>query len=508
MFQFGDQTFTTESFTELAKFPLLDFSIASAALNEVHKYRTQVDRVANGHEGVYGINTGFGYLSNVRIEKDKLDQLQLNILRSHAAGVGPIVSEKIARGMMILRLHTFLFGNSGVREECIRVVEECLKKDVLPVIPTQGSVGASGDLAPLAHQALLLIGEGDCLYKGKQIPAIDALKKEKISPLTPRAKEGLALINGTHFMAVRAAFLVSEAQNIAKCADIIAAISLDGVRGSVTPFDPRIHKLRPQPFQAEVAQNMLNLLGGDDQILASHKDCSLVQDPYSFRCIPQVHGAGRYIIEHAKKVVDIDLNAVTDNPLIFDNGDALSGGNFHGQYLANQIDFLAVALAEFGSISERRIEKLTNPNLSQLPAFAIKDSGLNNGFMISHYVAAALVSENKTYAHPASVDSIPTSADKEDHVSMGPGAMSKCEKIVDNVYNILAIELLTGCQALDLHAPLKPSVPLRSVLKEVRKFSPYMDQDRSISAEIELTAKWLKDGKLVSVINSTNLLLN
>ena len=502
---FGNSRFNSAEFTKLASSPLKAFSISPQAIDRVKKYRAVVEKACQEKEAVYGINTGFGYLSNVRIEQDKLDELQLNIIRSHACGVGPFASETLARAILVLRLHTFLYGNSGVSLECIQVIEACLQHDILPRIPMKGSLGASGDLAPLAHVGLLLIGEGDCLYKNKVQKAAAVFKKLGIAPLEPKAKEGLALINGTHFMASRAAFLIEEAKKLSVIADVAMAMSLDGIRGSTSPFDPRIYGIRNQPGQGKIADNIMALVGSDDEIRNSHVDCDLVQDPYSFRCVPQVHGSSRYAIQTAQTIIDNELNSVTDNPLVFENGDVISGGNFHGQYIAMVVDFLSISLSEFGSISERRVEKLTNPHQSQLPAFAIKDSGLNSGFMIPHYVSASLVSENKSLCFPASVDSIPTSANKEDHVSMGPVALTKAEMICNNVYSILAIELLTAAQALDLLAPLKPSPIMVDIHSAIRSFSSYLEKDRALSEDIQKTAEWLQEGQIFNILKNKGI---
>jgi histidine ammonia-lyase len=455
--------------------------------------------VAKGNR-IYGINTGFGFLSDVTIEPEKLGQLQLNLIRSHACGVGDLVANEVVRGLLILRVHTFLKLYSAVTAECVDLILGFLKFDILPCIPEKGSVGASGDLAPLSHLALALIGEGDVSFEGRRIPAHGAIKQCQLQTLRPKAKEGLSLINGTHFMSVQAAFALKDASELLESADAATALSLDALRGSTKPFDPRIHQIRPHQGQATSARKILSFFDGEDEILDSHADCSRVQDPYSFRCAAQVHGASRDTFAFAERTVDIELNSVTDNPLVFDNGDVISGGNFHGQPLAFAMDFLGIAMAEIGSISERRIEKLTNPNLSNLPAFIIKDSGLNSGYMIPHVVAASLVSENKILCHPASVDSIPTSADKEDHVSMGPIAARKARSICKNVAYVLAIEFLAACQGIDLHKPLRPSLLLRQIYDKVREMAPFLEFDRSLANEIEAVAKLLLGGGMSQLL--------
>jgi histidine ammonia-lyase len=449
---------------------------------------------------IYGINTGFGFLSDVTIPPEKLEQLQLNLIRSHACAVGDLVMNDVVRGLLILRVHTFLKLYSAVTAECVDLILGFLKFDILPCIPEKGSVGASGDLAPLSHLALALIGEGDVSFEGRRISAKEAIEHCKLQPLKPKAKEGLSLINGTHFMSVQGAFALKEAHELLETADAATALSLDALRGSTKPFDPRIHEIRPHLGQKAVAQNILSFFDGQDEILESHADCSRVQDPYSFRCAAQVHGASRDTFAFAEATINIELNSVTDNPLVFANGDVISGGNFHGQPIAFAMDFLAIAVAELGSISERRTEKLTNPNLSNLPAFIIKDSGLNSGYMIPHVVAAALVSENKILCHPASVDSIPTSADKEDHVSMGPIAARKARSICKNVAYVLAIELLAACQGIDLHKPLRPSRLLGKICDKVREMAPFLEYDRSLANEIETIAKWLLSGGMSQLL--------
>jgi histidine ammonia-lyase len=504
-FSLGKDKLTSEILVQLGSTVNPPVVIEKETLDKVSFFRSKVTEILAGDERVYGINTGFGFLSNVAIPKDKLKQLQLNLVRSHACGVGRPVADEIVRGLLVLRAHTFLFGNSGIRPVLVEKVLEFLKADILPVIPCQGSVGASGDLAPLSHLALGLMGEGDVKYQGAVRPAKEVLQQCGIEPLVLEAKEGLSLINGTQFMTVLAAFAIERAKTISSSADIIAGLSLSAIRGTAAAFDPRISGVRPQVGQGIVAKNMLMLFSKPDPIMDSHADCDRVQDPYSFRCVPQVHGASRDAIAHVQQTVNIELNSVTDNPLVFEDGSIISGGNFHGQPIALCMDYLAIAVAEFGSISERRTEKLTNPNLSGLPAFVTRDSGLNSGFMIPHVVAAALVSENKTLAHPASVDSIPTSADKEDHVSMGPLAARKTLEIIENTRKILSIEVLAAVQGIDLLAPLKPNKTLSLVMDAVRKIAPTVDVDRSMHKEIEAVADWIIGGGLVEVVRKSGV---
>lgn len=468
--------------------------------SRIDLFREEVERKAKGDISVYGINTGFGFLSNVKIDKSQLRDLQVNIIRSHACGVGDYLSDQQIRAMLILRAHTFAFGHSGVSLDLIEHLLQFIKFDILPLVPSQGSVGASGDLAPLAHIALALIGEGKCRNHGNAFASSDLLRKHNLQPYIPKAKEGLSLINGTHFMTALAAINLVVAQNLLRSADVLCALSLDGIRGSLVPFDERIHALRPHPGQAVVSQNLRMLFSKGDEVHESHRNCGKVQDPYSFRCVPQVHGATRDCFQFVKDVINRELNSVTDNPLVFADGDILSGGNFHGQPIAMAMDFLAIAMAEIGSISERRIEKLTNPQSSGLPAFAVNEGGLNSGFMIPHVVAASLVSENKILCHPASVDSIPTSADKEDHVSMGACAVVKAQKVLDNLTHILAVELLISCQSIDLLRPMQLGEPLALVFKKVREKSPFMSPDRCLHEDIKELANWLKEGELLTTL--------
>ncbi|HET9238764.1 MAG TPA: histidine ammonia-lyase [Oligoflexus sp.] len=496
-FQLGQDRLTTALLYQQVASGKPQATLPAASRERVKRYRQLVQSALDSGKTYYGINTGFGYLSDVRIETSKLSQLQDNLVRSHACGVGDYVEPAVVRGLLLLRAHTFSLGYSGVSEACLDTILEFLKHDILPMIPAQGSVGASGDLAPLAHLALGLIGEGRVLYKGEVMPAAQALDKAGVKPVKLGPKEGLSLINGTQFMAVEASIALEEARILTQSADIIAALSLDALRGTLKAFDPRIHEIRPHVGQQQSAERIRSLFKEHDPIVESHSDCSRVQDPYSFRCVPQVHGATYDTLAFVEKQINTELNSVTDNPLCFENGEILSGGNFHGQPMALAMDFLGIAMAEIGSISERRTEKLTNPNLSGLPAFLTRESGLNSGYMIPHVVAAALVSENKVLAHPASVDSIPTSADKEDHVSMGPIAALKARRILKNIANILSIELLAACQGIDLLAPLQPNPRLKKIYDSVRAQAPAMDTDRSLHDEIKNLSAWILDGSLL-----------
>ncbi len=494
VFKLGQDNLTWRVLTELASRPSPAVTVTLDSWTKIEKFRQTIDQAVASGKVIYGVNTGFGFLSDVKIETNKLQELQLNLIRSHACGVGELSPAEHVRALLILRAHTFLLGYSALRKSSIEVVLDFLKHDILPIVPQIGSVGASGDLAPLSHLALGLIGEGEVFYKGQIMAADEAINIAGIKRIIPDAKEGLSLINGTQYMTVVGSFALRLADNVLNAADIMACLSLDAIRGTDNAFDDRIQSVRQQPGQKVVAANLRRYLY-EDQIMASHLDCGKVQDPYSFRCVPQVHGASRDVFDFVEARINGELNSVTDNPLVFEDGSVLSGGNFHGQPIAMALDFLAIALAEIGSISERRIEKITNPAMSGLPAFVVKESGLNSGFMIPHVVAASLVSENKILCHPASVDSIPTSADKEDHVSMGPIAARKALKVAQHVCDILAIEGLTACQGIDLLAPLKPSKPLRAVHQAIRALSPSMSVDRSLYKDIQRVSQFIASGK-------------
>jgi histidine ammonia-lyase len=448
-----------------------------------------LERIAAG-ETLYGVNTGFGLLSNVRIEESDLAQLQLNLLRSHAVGTGDPLRPEWVRSMLFLRAATLIQGHSGVSVGTVQALLDLLNADVIPWIPEQGSVGASGDLSPLAHLALVLIGEGRASVDGKWMDGAKALRARNLKPITLGPKEGLALINGTQFMAALAVNAVLEAEQLMRVANLAGAMTLEALRGTLTAFDERIHRVRPHPGQIEVAQTIRDLLGrpGKSEIARSHEGCGKVQDPYSLRCIPQVHGASLETIRFVRSIVEREINSVTDNPLVFpDDGEVLSGGNFHGQYLALGMDFLAIATAELASISEQRIEKLINPAISDLPPFLMKKSGINSGFMIVQVAAASIVSENKTLCHPASVDTIPTSADKEDHVSMGAWAARKCLTVSRNVRRVLSMELLAAAQGVDLLAPLKTTKKLEKLKAQLRKEVPFFEEDAPFYEAIEKT---------------------
>jgi histidine ammonia-lyase len=451
----------------------------------------------------YGINTGFGAMARVRISSHQIRELQLNLVRSHACGVGDALSIPETRAMMLLRANTLAKGFSGPRPLVVETLCDMLNRGVHPVIPAQGSVGASGDLAPLAHLALVAIGEGEAVYEGKTLPGGDAMKRAGIAPLQLEAKEGLALLNGTQGMSALLALAVREAENLADTADVAVALSLDALRGTPTAFDERIQAVRAHPGQAASARNVRRLLDGSE-IRESHRDPasdSRVQDAYSIRCAPQVHGAMRDTLAQVRAVLEIEINSATDNPLVFAGaGEILSGGNFHGQPVAIAADHLAIALASLAGISERRTEHMTNPHTSGLPAFLTADAGLNSGFMIAHVTAAALASELKAQAAPHSVDSISTSGNQEDYVSMGMSAARRLAPMLRDVRNVLAIELLAACQGIDFHAPLKTGIEATKAQSLVRGVSRRVVADRALAPDIAAVAALVEQGSFQEII--------
>jgi histidine ammonia-lyase len=469
-------------------------ALAPAAMKRVVASRAVVDAAARSGEQVYGVNTGFGHLAQVRIAPEHLDELQLNLLRSHAAGVGAPLSPLVVRAILALRANCLARGHSGLRPKTLERMIELLARDIVPVVPEKGSVGASGDLAPLAHLALALVGEGEVFVRGRRQTSRSALRKARLAPLTLGPKEGIALINGTQVMTAIGILALVRAERLARIADAVGAMTLDALRGSHRAFDRRIHDARPQRGQRASAANLRKLLRASE-IERSHADCGRVQDAYSLRCMPQVHGAVRDTLRHVREVLAIEINASTDNPMVFaEDGELVSGGNFHGQPVSLALDHLGVAVCSLGTISERRIERLVNPALSDLPAFLAEDAGLNSGFMMAHVTAAALVSENKVLAHPASVDSVPTSAGKEDHVSMGVHAARKAAEIVDNVEIVLAIELLAAAQALDFAAPLRGGRGVVAGHRAIRRRVRRLRRDRVLAPDIEAAREALASG--------------
>jgi histidine ammonia-lyase len=479
-------------------------TLSDAARAKMQAARGLVEAAAHGSsEHTYGVNTGFGRFVSMQIPEEQTEELQLRLLRSHACGVGAPYPDEVVRAAMLLRANALAKGYSGACVETVELLLELLNAGVVPVVPARGSVGASGDLAPLAHLALPLIGEGEAFVDGRRVPGREALARAGVEPVRLRAKEGLSLINGTQFMAATAALALVRARRLAKAADAACALSLEALQGSKTSFLPRIHELRPLPGQRDAAANVLRLLEGS-AINESHRWCDKVQDAYSLRCAPQVHGASRDLLAYCERTVEVELNAATDNPLVLvDDGFLVSNGNFHGQPLAFALDCLAMAVAELASISERRVERLVNPNLSDgLPAFLVVEGGLNSGFMIPQYVAASLVSENKALCHPASVDSIPTSAGQEDHVSMGNAAGLKAWQVLANSERAVAIELLAAAQGVEFLAPLEPGAGAKAVHEFVRSLSPRLREDRPLAADIEAVAEAIADGSLVAAVEA------
>jgi len=484
-------------------------AIAASVRERLSAARAVVDELAAGDRAVYGINTGFGALAEVRIPREKVQKLQYNLIVSHAVGVGAPLPFAEARALLLLRANTLAVGHSGCRVRVLDELVALLNAGVAPYVPEKGSVGASGDLAPLAHTVLLLLGEGPALVDGRVTTAKEALARAALEPLVLEAKEGLALINGTQAMVARGTLALLEAERLCRLADVIGGLSLDALQGTNVAFDPRIHRARPHAGQSTVAANLRRLLDGSE-LLAAHKDCGKVQDPYSLRCMPQVHGATRDALAYIRSVLEREVNSATDNPLVFLDGDydvagtsVLSGGNFHGQPVALALDFLAIAIAEIANISERRVEQLVNPALSSgLPPFLAKEPGLNSGFMILQVTAAALINENKVLSHPASTDSIPSSASREDHVSMGMTAANKAASVVENVRRVLGIELLCACQGVDLRGQLKSSAPLQAVFEEVRRSVPFAPEDRLFHDDLEAIERLMASDALLTSARS------
>ncbi|MDP2320678.1 MAG: histidine ammonia-lyase [Acidobacteriota bacterium] len=473
-----------------------EVGLAPEARARVAAARAVVEAKAAGAEAVYGVNTGFGNFAETRIEQADLAALQLNLLRSHAAGVDAPLPVRAVRASMALRANVLAKGYSGIRTETLDALLALLNRRVHPHVPSRGSVGASGDLAPLAHLALVLVGEGETWDDGARVAGAAALAAAGLAPVVLGPKEGLALINGTQVSTAVLALALAGAERLGRAADIAAAMSIDGLMGSMHPFEARIHDARPFAGQGAVAGNLLRLMAGSG-INASHVNCGRVQDAYSMRCTPQVHGAAREALTWVRHIVQTEMNAATDNPMVFAaEGDMVSGGNFHGAPLALAADLLAMAVAQFATISERRSERLVNPALSGLPAFLTQHGGLQSGFMIAQVTAAALTSEIKTLAHPASVDTIPTSANKEDHVSMSMHAALKAERALQLVTHVIGIEILCGCQAIDLHAPLSSSEPLMRAHAEVRQQVSMLVDDRPPAPDIEAITKLICNGRL------------
>ncbi len=474
--------------------------LSPAAAEKIRASRALLEGWIREGRKIYGMTTGFGALSDVAISTADAERLQENILMSHAAGVGSPLDEETVRAVIGLRVREFALGHAGLRLETVERLVELFNRGIVPVVPEKGSVGASGDLAPLAHLGLVLIGRGEAWVEGRRLGGREALAACGLEPLRLGAGEGLALVNGTAVMTAIGALAVHDAGRLARLIDLAAAMSLEVLMGSRMEFNPRIHALRPHPGQVASAANLERITRGSE-IISSHRDCSRIQDAYTLRCSPQVHGASRDAIAHARRVLEIEMNAATGNPLFFgDTSEFLLGGNFHGQPIALALDFLGIAAAELADVSERRIERLVNPQLSGLPAFLVRDGGLNSGFMIAQYTAAALVSENKVLAHPASVDSIPTSANKEDHVSMGTIAARQCRQIVDHAEHVVAIELLCAAQALDLFTNLKAGEGTRAAYRVIREAVPPLERDRVLADDIAAVLRLMRSGAILQAV--------
>jgi histidine ammonia-lyase len=477
-------------------------SLAGTARARVEQARAVVQQIVDEGRTVYGVNTGFGKLSDVRIEPSQLRELQLNLVRSHACGLGQPLSEAESRALLLLRANVLSEGFSGCRPVLIESLIAMLNRGVTPVIPEKGSVGASGDLAPLAHLALNVIGEGEAFYRGERMTGGAALQRAEIEPIELEVKEGLALLNGTQAMVAVGGLALHRAERLVRLADVAGAMTLEAVRGTPVAFDERIHAARPHPGQIEVAAHLRELLR-DSQIRASHLDNDpRVQDAYSLRCMPQVHGAIRGALRHAREIVEIETGSATDNPLVFaETGEVISGGNFHGAPLALSFDYAAIAMTDLMSITERRIDRLVNPDANEdLPPFLAAHAGVSSGFMMMQIVAAALLNEVKVLAHPSSIDNVPTSGGKEDHVSMGMTGATKLRAIVDNAELITAIELITAAEGLEYRAPLQPGRGVRKAYELVRQHVARLTNDRAMSGEIELVANAIRDGEFDQLV--------
>jgi histidine ammonia-lyase len=472
--------------------------IAPAAIESMRRSRTVVEKLAAGDDPVYAVNTGVGLLADVRIPFDDLATLQRNVVRSHAAGIGEPLSRAETRAMMLIRANVLARGFSGIRPVVAERLCDLLNRGVTPVVPARGSVGASGDLAPLAHMALVMIGEGEAEYEGAVMPGGEALRRAKLEPLTLESKEGISLLNGTQAMLAIGCLELEQAERLARAADVVCAMTLDGLKGTPRAFDPRIHAIRPHPGQRDSAANLLRLLEGSE-IRQSHITCRRVQDAYSLRCAPQVHGAVRDALAEARRIFEIEINSVTDNPLVIGD-EIISGGNFHGQPLAFALDYLAIALTALSGISERRIDRLVNPALNEdLPPFLAAHAGLESGFMMVQVSAAALVAENRVLANPASPGSITTSGNKEDFVSMGMTAAIKLRQVVANTRSVLAMEALAAARALDFLAPLKSGAQVEEARRRLREVCPAWEGDQVFSHRIRPVDEWLARGGLDNV---------
>lgn len=473
-----------------------EIGLSVEGIDQIEASRAIVESVLEKEDPVYGISTGFGDFSKVFISRAEREKLQRNLILSHAAGVGDYFPEDVVRAAMLLRANSLCKGYSGIRLSTVKMLLAMLNRRVYPAVPTKGSVGASGDLAPLSHLVLVMLGEGQAFVNGALVKGAEALAAAGLEPITLGGKEGLALINGTQVMTAVGCLVWHDAANLLKIADIAAALSLEALRGTRTAFDPRIGRARPHMGQIAAADNIMRLTAGS-AIIASHINCPKVQDAYSLRCASQVHGASRDALRRVEDTLTVEINAATDNPLIMPNGEVISGGNFHGQPVALVMDYMKLALAEIGNISERRLSRLLDSHLSELPPFLTAYPGVDSGLMITQYTAAALVSENKVLVHPASADSIPTSANQEDHVSMGTIAARQAREILENVRNILAIECLAATQGIDFLAPLMPGKGTKEAGRLIRQVVPHLDEDRVPAPDIEAIYRLLVDGYLL-----------
>lgn len=470
--------------------------IADKVKEKVDRSRKIIEDIIREGKVVYGVSTGFGELARVRINREDMERLQENLIRSHSCGVGERLRRDLVRAMMLLRANSLVKGYSGVRMDIIEMLVKMLNKKIHPVIPEKGSLGASGDLIPLAYIALAMMGEGKVEVGNEILDAEEALKEANLKPIRMKAKEGLALINGTQLCSAYLCFAIVDGENLLKNALIAGAMSLEALKGTDQAFREEIHALRPHQGQLKAAR-ILWKLTRDSEIIRSHRNCPKVQDAYTLRCMPQVFGAVFDALDFARKIAEIEINSVTDNPLVLENGEVLSGGNFHAQNLALAMDTLSIAISFLGSFSERRIARLVDEKLSGLPPFLVENSGINSGFMMPHYLAASLVNENKILAHPASIDSIPVSANQEDFVSMGANAGRKLMKIIENTEHIIAIEFLAASQALEFLKPLKPSPSIQKAYEIIRKHVPRLERDRVMDEDIEKVRRLIRKGKIV-----------
>jgi histidine ammonia-lyase len=493
--ELNGQTLTLEQVADVA-IRREHVTISPSVRPRISASRELIEQIVARDAVVYGVNTGFGKLSDVRVPASELGQLQLNLVRSHACGIGPPLSEAEVRAMILLRANVLTLGCSGIRWEVIEFLCEMLNRGVHPVVPEKGSVGASGDLAPLAHLALSVIGEGEVFFQGQRMPGDEALRHAKLKPLRLEAKEGLALLNGTQAMHATGGLALLRAKRLAQVADISGAMSLEALKGTPVAFDPRLQDARPHPGQKAVAEHLLSLMEGSEIRMSHLTDDPRVQDAYSLRCIPQVHGAVRGALAHCEDILLIESASATDNPLVFaETGDVISGGNFHGAPLAFAFDYAAIAITDLMSMSERRTDRLVNPDKNEgLPAFLVRRPGVESGFMIAHVAAASLVNEARVLAHPASVDNITTSGGKEDHVSMGMTSALKLRSIVDLAENLVAIELLAAAEGLEHRRPLKAGYGVESAFGVVRKIAPALTQDRALSGDIACVAEAIRRG--------------